>query len=376
MSSPSNITRHAFRTTDNPSGPLLHTIEEDIPLPPPPNSVVIKVHAISLNFRDANIIHNSNPWPVLPHIIPCSDAAGFITHTGSNVTSWKIGDRVTPIVDQASITGREQHRIWLAADIDGVLAGYLVMDENVIVKIPDHLTYDEASILPCAGVTAWSALKGIDMGSTVLIQGTGGVSMLALKLAVARGCKVILTSSSDEKLARVKEAVNQQYPSSATLETVNYAKNKNWHEEVLHLTKGLGGVDLVLENGGTTSLVQSMKCTKRSGIISQVGYLGKQNPGDLTEMLSILIDRKINLRGINVGSKHDFEDLNAAIAATAMRFEDIIDRKFSFGDAEEAIEYVWQGKQVGKVVLQVEHGSGQEGGGAEGDRWCLMHCKI
>ena len=161
----------------------------------------------------------------------------------------------------------------------------------------------------------------------------------------------------DDKLEKFRQMYETSTP-TLTLQMINYAKNQIWHEEVLQVNGGIG-VDLVLENGGTSSLVRRMKCTKRGGTVSQVGYLGKQNPEDLREMLSLLIDRKVNLRGINVGSKHDFEDLNAALAATAMRFCDTIDRKFSFWDAEAAIEHVWQAKQVGKIVLHMQHGSGQ-----------------
>lgn len=164
--------RQAYRRTDNHDGSstLLELVREPLPDPLPRTSVLIRVHAVSLNYRDANITHGGNPWPVVPRGIPGSDAAGEIVAVGSEVTL-KVGDRVTPILDLASITGREQARTWLVADVDGVLADYVVFDASQVCKIPAHLSWDEASTLPCAGLTAWSALKGMGMGSTVLIQG-------------------------------------------------------------------------------------------------------------------------------------------------------------------------------------------------------------
>lgn len=188
--------------------------------------------------------------------------------------------------------------------------------------------------------------------------------MFALKLARAAGLKVILSSSSDEKL----RSTSEKFPAPPLL-TVNYGKNPNWHEEVLKLTDG-AGVDLVIEVGGTQSLVKSMKCTRRGGTISQVGYLSKQDVNQLAELLPLIIDRRVNLRsgsviclsfssansdarGINAGSKQDMDDLCAAISATQMRFDDIIDSISSFEKADEAIEYIWQGKQIGKLVIRL-----------------------
>lgn len=169
--------------------------------------------------------------------------------------------------------------------------------------------------------------------------------MFALKLARAAGLKVILTSSSDDKL----KDIQTKFPNPPIL-TVNYVKTTEWHEQVLRLTNGVG-VDLVIEIGGTSSLVKSMKCTRRGGIISQVGYLSKQNVDDLKELLPMIIDRRVNLRGINAGSKQDQDDLFDAVNATQMRFGDIIDSVMNFDQAEEAIQYIWQGRQVGKLVL-------------------------
>lgn len=163
-----SVTRRCYRRSS--SQPELILTKERISITHP-SQVLIKVHAVSLNFRDANILHGQNPWPVLENGILCSDAAGEVIATGSEVTRFKVGDRVSPIFDLASITGREQERCWLAADVDGVLADHVVFSEDHVVSIPDSLHWAEASLLPCAGLTAWNALGGIKLGDTVLIQG-------------------------------------------------------------------------------------------------------------------------------------------------------------------------------------------------------------
>ncbi|KAK5044915.1 hypothetical protein LTR84_010287 [Exophiala bonariae] len=296
------------------------------------------------------------PRPVLPNVVPTSDAACTVTHVSlSNESSPKFtpGTRVSPIQDIASLTTDppSQTRCWLAADTDGVLATHVVFPEHVLVKIPTHLSDAEASILPCAGVTAWTTLQGLKKGDVVLIQGTGGVSLVAVKFVVAMGGKVILSTASAEKARRVEKLFSGT--EGSIIGSVNYASNLDWHEEVLNLTGGVG-VDLVLENGGTSSLVKSFKCTKRGGIVSQVGYLGKQDPAELKEMLPLLIDRKILLRGINVGSRQDFEEMNQFIDQHGLHFVELIDRTFSFEDAERAIEYLGEVGPFGKIIIEVK----------------------
>lgn len=188
--------------------------------------------------------------------------------------------------------------------------------------------------------------------------------MFALKLARAAGLRIILTSSSDMKLQQMKEKY-----SNPPILTINYSQIPEWDREVLRLTNGVG-VDIVVENGGTGSLVKSLKCTRRGGIVSQVGYLSKQDPNDLRELVPTLIDRRVNLRsvaitfssesrahmasrGINAGSKYDMEDFCAALSAAQTPLNDLIDKVFPFEQAEEAVEYVWQGKQIGKIVLRL-----------------------
>lgn len=173
MASTKITSRRAFRRTDDhtPGTPKVKLVNEALPSPLPAHSVLIKVHAVSLNYRDANIANGGNPWPVIPHGILCNDAAGEVVAVGDRVKSLVVGDRVAPIIDTENITGREAGRSWLAADEDGVLADYIVFDEETVSKLPAHLDWFEASIIPCAGVTAWSALKDIGIGKSVLIQG-------------------------------------------------------------------------------------------------------------------------------------------------------------------------------------------------------------
>lgn len=289
--------RRAGRRTDDFTlgTPKVEIVTEAIPAHLEPFSVLIKVHAVSLNYRDANIANGGNPWPVTPHGILCNDAVGEVVAIGEKVNMFQVADRVGPIVDTENLTGRENKRSWLAADEDGVLADYILFDQKCLTKLPKYLTPEEASIIPCAGVTAWSALKGLTIGQSVLIQGTGGVALFALKLAQAAGYRVILSSSRYEKIQRV-----QQSNGSAPILAVNYAANPDWQEEVLRLTDGVG-VDLVLENGGPQTLVKSLKCTRRGGTVSQVGYLtNREGWCELPELLSTLIDRRINLRYGNV----------------------------------------------------------------------------
>ncbi|CAI7584044.1 unnamed protein product [Penicillium pancosmium] len=340
------IQRRAFRRTDDytPGTPKVKLVEEVLP-PLGPTSVLIKVHAVALNYRDANIANGGNPWPVIPNGILCNDAAGEVIAIGGKVKTLAVGDRAGPITDTENISGREVSRSWLAADEDGVMADHIVFDENVLCKLPAYLDWVEAATIPCAGVTAWSALKGMSIGQTVLIQGTGGVSVFALKLAKSAGLRIILTSSSDAKLKQMSD----KYPG---ILTINYSTNPEWDQEAMKLTGG-EGVDIVVENGGTGSLVKSLKCTRRGGVVSQVGYLSKQDPADLRELVPTIIDRRINLRGINAGSKHDMEDFCAALSAAQTGLYDLIDKVFPFEQAEDAVEYVWQGKQIGKIVLRL-----------------------
>ncbi|KIW39130.1 uncharacterized protein PV06_08934 [Exophiala oligosperma] len=341
--------RQAWRRTDDlsPGAARLKLVTEPLPKELAPTAVLIKVHAVSLNWRDANISNGGNPWPVIPNGIICNDAAGEVLAIGQNVRRIRVGDRVAPTNDTEYLTHRSTGRSWVAANEDGVLATYIVYDETVLGHLPKYLSWECAALIPCAGVTAWAALRDVGIGKSVLIQGTGGVSSWALKLSRASGLKVILTSSSDKKLDQMKKLFG-----APEIRTINYRTTPEWHEEVLKLTDGIG-VDLVIENGGASSLVKSLKCTRRGGIVSQVGYLGKQQPDDLQELVPTIIDRRVILRGINCGPPEYMEDICAALEATQMQLDDIIDKVYPFSEAEEAVQSLWEGKVVGKIVLRL-----------------------
>lgn len=321
------------------------------PLPPlSPTAILVQVHAVSLNYRDANILHGTNPWPTLEAGIPCSDAAGTVLALGSHVTRVRVGDRVGSLLDRKALTGDEQEREWLGGEVEGVLASHLVVDEQCCVRVPAHLGWAEAACLPNAGLTAWSSLvdegsRKLSAGGSVLVQGTGGVSLMALKLAAAGGRRVFVTSSSDDKLERVKAMA-----AAGVVHGVNYATHASWDEEVLRLNGG-SGVDIVIENGGASSIKQSLNAVKKGGIVSQVGYLGKQDARQLDGLVPLLIDKTATWRGINVGSRRDFERMNQMIESSKLRFDDLIDRSFSFDEAPQAFSYLWQGAHVGKVVI-------------------------
>lgn len=174
MSAPQVTHRQAWRRTDDytPGTAKINLVTEALPLPLHPTSALVKVHAVALNYRDANIANGGNPWPVLPHGILGNDAAGEVIAVGDKVKTLKVGDRVAPVIDTELISGRETGRSWLAADEDGVMADHITFDETILVKLPEHLDWIAASTIPCAGTTAWSAIKGASPGKTVLIQGS------------------------------------------------------------------------------------------------------------------------------------------------------------------------------------------------------------
>lgn len=179
MSSSHVTSRRAYRRTDDytPGTPKIKVIEESLPLPLEPTAVLLKVYAVSLNYRDANIANGGNPWPVTPHGVICNDAACEVIAVGDKVKRFAVGDRAAPVVDTQYITARSTGRSWLAANEDGVLADYLVFDEEVLGRLPAYLDWTHACIIPCAGLTAWAALRDVGMGKSVLIQGLCSASI-------------------------------------------------------------------------------------------------------------------------------------------------------------------------------------------------------
>jgi NADPH:quinone reductase-like Zn-dependent oxidoreductase len=307
--------------------------------------VTVKIHAVSLNYRDLMFARGHyNPHPRLP-AIPCSDGAGEVSSVGDKVSRWKVGDRVCPIFMQGwmegPITNANTRTAIGGGDHDGVLREYGVFHENGLVRIPDHLSYEEASTLPCAAVTAWNALVRvgkIKAGDTILTMGTGGVSIFAIQFAKMHGARVIATSSSDEKLMRARQL--------GANETVNYRTIADWDLEVLRLTKGLG-VDHIVEVGGAGTLPRSINAARVGGLISVIGVLSQGQGLDPVKILK----KYLHVQGIFVGSRHMFEEMNKAISACGLIPR--IDRIFGFDQAPAALEYLQGGAHFGKVVIRV-----------------------
>ena len=316
--------------------------EREVPRPAA-REVLVKFHAMSLNFRDLLFARGIyNPKARFP-AIPLSDGAGEVVGTGEAVKRWKIGDRVCPIFMQSWLDGErspEHSRTALGGgDLDGVLREHGVFSEEGLVRIPDHLSFEEAATLPCAGVTAWNALvcmAKVKAGETVLTLGTGGVSIFAIQFAKMQGARVLATSSSDEKLARGRNL--------GADETINYKKTPDWDKEVLRLTAD-AGVDHVVEVGGAGTLPKSVNAARIGGIISMIGVLSS---GGGLDPIKILM-KGIRLQGIFVGSRRMFEDMNRAISAN--RLKPIIDKTFPFEKAREALEYMASGSHFGKIVI-------------------------
>ena len=304
--------------------------------------VAVKVHAVSLNFRDLMLVKGQyNPKLKMP-MVPCSDAAGVVMATGEGVTRVKTGDRVCGIFMQGWLAGEANEgvaRTAMGGAIDGVLAETVVLSQDGVVPIPEHLSFEEASTLPCAAVTAWNALvtRGqIKAGDTVLTLGTGGVSTFALQFAVASGARVIATSSSDEKLERAK--------SMGAWETINYKTTPDWEERVRKITGA--GADHVVEVGGSGTLMKSLRAVRTSGTVSVIGALS--GGGELSP-LPILM-KSVRVQGIFVGSREMFEAMNRAIVAHRIR--PVVDRVFAFEEAREAMRYMESGAHFGKIVIR------------------------
>lgn len=313
---------------------------------PGPGQVRVRVHAASLNYRDLMTVRGEyNPRQKLP-LIPCSDGAGVVEAVGPGVTRVAVGDRVTSLFAQRWLGGvpnRERLRSTLGGPADGMLAEQVVLSEDGVVKTPPHLSDEEAATLPCAAVTAWSALSGegnLRAGETVLLQGTGGVSLFALQFARLLGARAIVTSSQDEKLARCREL--------GAVEGINYRETPEWGEKARELTRG-EGVDQVVEVGGGGTFAQSLKAIKIGGTISVIGALtgGVAAGVPLTQILM----QKVRAQGILVGSRDDFEAMNRAI--TLHQLHPILDRTFPFEEARAAFEHMASGSHFGKIVIRV-----------------------
>lgn len=313
---------------------------------PGPRQVLVRIRAASLNFRDLAVVNGVYPGPpAAGPVIPLSDGAGEVLAVGEGVTRFKAGDRVSPTFFQGYIEGKPRpSRALGAAPVDGVLAEQIVAHEDDVVRLPDWMSFEEGASLACAAVTAWNGLfvagNPVLPGDSVLVLGTGGVSMFALQFARAAGARVIATSSSDEKLDRAKK--------HGASELINYKKTPDWDKEVMRLTGG-AGVDCVIEVGGTGTLARSMGSVGYGGKVSLIGVLTNAQGGDTSP--HGLMFKGASLHGIFVGNRAMYEDMLKAMTMSAIH--PIIDKTFEFGDAASAYRYQMEGKHFGKVVITV-----------------------
>lgn len=310
------------------------------------NDVLVKMRAASLNYRDLGIARGGYSRNDACPVIPLSDGAGEVIAVGQNVTRFSAGDRVIGTFVQDWTDGRPNDsvlRTSLGGGIDGVLVEQQVFPEHGLVRVPDSLNDAEAACLPCAAVTAWHALfeaGGLQQGQTVLTLGTGGVSVFATQLALKAGCRVIATSSSNDKLARMR--------SLGVTDLINYRENEDWPAVVLELTNGRGA-DQVVEVGGPGTLAKSVQATSVGGHIGLIGVLagtgGQVNP--LPALFNV-----ITISGIYVGSRAMTERLVGFMDEHDLH--PVIDKTFRFADAIDAYAYLRSGEHVGKVVIEFD----------------------
>lgn len=317
------------------SGLSVHTTPTPVPAP---GEVLVNVRASTLNYRDLMIL-DGNYYKSIPEgRIPLSDGAGVVVAAGQGVTRFKAGDRVVnsffPEWIDGPFTGEYSH---YSSDVDGWLADYRAVPAEGLILIPDDLHFDEAATLPCAGVTAWSALKGVKAGDTVVTLGTGGVSLFAIQIAKGLGARVIATTSSDEKA--------QQLRALGADETINYKEKPEWSQRVRELTSG-SGANRIVEVGGAGTFDQSIKAVAVGGQVSIVGVVaGLQGT---VEFMSMFMSHAC-YQCIALGSRHDLEDLVQFI--TKHKIRPVIDSRFAFDDTKLAYERLITRNVFGKVVV-------------------------
>ena len=334
----------AVRTTGGSSIEELAFDKVDV-AEPGAGQVLVAMKAVSLNYRDLAVVTGRYPRNASQPTVVASDGAGEVIAVGDGVTGFRPGDRVVGSFFQSWITGpfaREHGASALGGAIDGVLTQYRVFDQQGLLPVPEHLSFEEAATLPCAGLTAWNALVPschVQAGDTVLLLGTGGVSIFGLQFAKMHGARAIITSSSDAKLARAKTL--------GADETINYKTQPEWDKEVLRLTGG-NGVDIVLEVGGGETFVRSMSSVRASGQIAVIGVLTGMAGAVPLGFIGL---QTLSVRGIFVGSRAMFDDMNRAIAANGLR--PVVDRVFPFEQSADALRYLQSAQHFGKIVIKL-----------------------
>lgn len=322
----------------------LHMTDLEIPQPGP-GEVLVRLRANSLNYRDRVVIDGTYMPNLKLPFIPVSDAAGEIAAVGADAQRWQVGARVTTHYTTNWLAGEmiEAHQgAKLGGPLPGMLREYAVLSESALVATPSHLSDAEAATLPIAALTAWNALMdaNVQAGQTVLLQGTGGVSLFALQFARAMGARVFITSSSDAKLARAREL--------GAHAGINYRSTPNWGEAARELNGGRG-VDAVLEVGGVHTLTQSLVAVRQCGNIAVIGFLGGLGAGP--DVTRALVQKRARLLGISVGHRESFEAMNRAISLHGIK--PVIDRSFTLPQAVDAFRYFGSGEGFGKIVISM-----------------------
>ncbi|VVP86856.1 Phthiocerol/phenolphthiocerol synthesis polyketide synthase type I PpsC [Pseudomonas fluorescens] len=320
-------------------------LEETATPQPKAGELLIKVGAVSLNFRDKAIVDGIyEPHLVPKPLIPVSDAAGTVVAVGEGVSRFSIGDRVNSHLYSRwldGMPGPDEPSYCFGSPLPGGLAEYMIIHEDSAVRAPDNMSDEEAATLPIAALTAWYALVDfgrIEAGQTVLVQGSGGVSVFATQIATALGARVIVTSSRDHNLQTLKKL--------GAVAGVNYRNSPEWAEEILKLTDGKG-VDLLLDVAGGDGINQSIAATKAGGRIAQIGFLSSQ-----TTALNLmpLIFRQTTIRGIAVAPRSSFDRMNEFLNEHKIR--PVIDHVYPFDQARQAYEHLAKGA-FGKVVIKI-----------------------
>ncbi|GAB1817648.1 zinc-dependent alcohol dehydrogenase family protein [Herbidospora sp. RD11066] len=327
-------TTKAYRMNTPGSDIPFRLVEETVPAPGR-GEVLVRVRASSLNYRDPALASGHYPYPMEPERVALADGAGEIAGVGPEARRFNVGDRVASSFFPTWYGGayRQVPEMYVTTR-DGWLTEYKVVDEDALVAIPDHLTFEEAAALPCALVTAWSALKGVGVGDIVLTQGTGGVALFAVQLAQALGARVVATTSDPAKVPLLEKL------------GAHAVTGPEWAADVLAATGG-HGADLVVDMGGESTIAQSIAALAYRGTISQVGLLGAAGAG---LDLAAFFGRQAILRSIPVGSRSDLEDALRVVAAREIH--PVIDRVFDFGDAAAAWAHFSAPGRVGKVVIR------------------------
>lgn len=320
-------------------------LREEADPAPQRGEVLVRVHAVSLNFRDLAMVRGRYPRPCYPGLIPTSDGAGEVVAVGEGVRAFKVGDRVMGAFHPRWFGGEMPSTIQAdsyGAESDGWLTELKALSQEAVVRIPDGLSFEEAATLPCAGVTAWTALTGptpIRAGHSVLVQGSGGVSIFALQIARAVGATVVATTSSDAKTDRLR-ALGADH-------VINYVAEPEWGRQVRKLTGGRG-VDRVVEVGGPGTIGQSLRAVALGAEIASIGFLSTDNPGiDFFQLKA----SGASFRNITVGDRNALMELARLVALSGLK--PVIDRTFAFEDAGEAFAHLESGGHLGKVVIRV-----------------------